>query len=135
MVFPVMQGALEKTRPVIRDLEDNPALKSEFEAWRDRRAEFMTKFEAGDAQTLKQAWQRFYFLGKLASTGEQVASHASKIRLDMPLDQRHRNGPATGPAAQPISQLGMQEARRADSQPAPTFRAKRKAPKARGSGE
>jgi hypothetical protein len=139
MVFPIMQGALEQTRPVIRDLADNPALKLEFEAWRDRRVEFMAKFNAGDAETLKQAWQRYYFLGKLASTGEQVPSHASKIRLDMPLDQRKRDRaaatslvPAAELAAQPISQLGMQEANRAGAQPtAPRAKRKPRTPKPR----
>jgi hypothetical protein len=93
----------------------------------------MAKFNAGDAETLKQAWQRYYFLGKLASTGEQVPSHASKIRLDMPLDQRQRKraaatsvAPAAELAAQPISQLGMQEANRTSEQPASAPRAKRK---------
>lgn len=151
MVFPVAQGALEQTRPVIRDLGDNPDLKSEFEAWRDRRAEFMAKFNAGDAQTLKEAWQRYYFLGKMASTGESVPTHSSKIRLDAPLDLR-RKQPTGSPktpaepgatvtmssssslsAARPISQLAMQEAAQVESLPAAKAAAKRKSktPKSR----
>lgn len=120
MVFPVPQGALETVQPEIYDLDHNPQLKKEYEAWRDLRNEFMAKFNAGDEQTLKQAWQRYYFLGKMASTGEQVPTHAHKIRLDPPLDRR---GAAALPgstlasplsaASQPISQLAMREAARA----------------------
>jgi Family of unknown function (DUF6065) len=126
MVFPVQQGALEQTQPVILDVEQNHGLKAEYEAWRDRRNDFMAKFNAGDAQTLKQAWQRYYFLGKMASTGETVPTHSSKIRLDAPLDMRHGSPAAesaasassrpaaTQFAAQPLSQLAMQEAARAE---------------------
>jgi len=86
----------------------------------------MVKFNAGDAQTLKQAWQRYYFLGKMASTGAQVPSHASKIRLDVPLDRRRRmQRPVTAPvdaslesSGLSISQLGMQDARHDAAKPA-----------------
>ncbi len=116
MVFPVPQGALETVQPEILDLDANPELKKEYEAWRDRRAEFMTKFNAGDADTLKQAWQRYYFLGKMASTGEQVPTHSHKIRLDAPLDRRSAAAPISKSNSllssinPSISQLGMQEA-------------------------
>jgi hypothetical protein len=120
VVFPVPQGALEQVQPEILDLEANPELKSEYEAWRDRRTEFMEKFNSGDEQTLKQAWQRYYFLGKMASTGEQVPTHSSKVRLDAPVDRRRVKlvvSPAPAGSAslqsavnRAISQLGMQEA-------------------------
>lgn len=120
MVFPVLQNALETVRPEILDLEQNSQLKKEYEAWRDRRAEFMVKFNAGDAETLKQAWQRYYFVGKMASTGETVPTHTHKVRLDAPIDQRQSRhaakvnlaAPLTSPLSslyQPISQLAMQE--------------------------
>ena len=129
MVFPVPQGALEQIRPEIHDLEDDPQLKAEYEAWRDRRAEFMVKFKAGDEQTLKQAWQRYYFLGKMAGSGEQVPTHSNKIRLDAPIDLRKSRKAAaqnaTGkdapepakpdaslsPGRSSLSQLAMEEAR------------------------
>lgn len=90
MVFPVPQGALEQITPEIYDIDDNPDLKAQYDAWRNKREEFMVKFRAGDQETLKQAWQRYYFLGKMASTGEAVATHTHKIRLDQPIDKRTR---------------------------------------------
>lgn len=90
LVFPVQQGSLENTLLEIWNLNDNPSLKSEHDAWRDRRAEFMEKFRAGDAETLKQAWQKFYFQGKLASTGEKIPNHVSKLHLAAPVDKRIR---------------------------------------------
>jgi hypothetical protein len=124
MVFPVAQGALEAVQPEIRDVEQNPELKAELGAWTARRDDFMKKFNAGDAETLKQAWQRYYFLGKLASTGNTVPVHTNKLRLEAPVDRRER-GPvrlttnALGEfVAQPLSQLAMQEQAKSGSQAA-----------------
>jgi len=134
MVFPVRQGVLEQIQPTIHDIEDNPALKTEYEAWRDSRSEFLAKLNTRDAETMKQAWQRHYFLGKKATTGEQVPTHASKVRLDAPVDLRRRKtavGSAAADLAQatakvspaaaagevsawPLSRLAMQEATRAE---------------------
>jgi len=88
LVFPVQQGSLEQTTPEVYDLNQDTALKEEFEAWRVSRQEFMTKFRSGDEETLKQAWQKFYFQGKLASTGDTIPGHVSKLRLDPPVDHR-----------------------------------------------
>ena len=56
-------------------------------AWKERRDEFMKKFNANDAQTLKQAWQRFYFVGKMPD-GSQPEQHLHKLRLAAPVDRR-----------------------------------------------
>ena len=51
-------GALQTFEPEILNLDDDPELKAQTFAWKERRDEFMKKFNANDAQTLKQAWQR-----------------------------------------------------------------------------
>jgi hypothetical protein len=88
LVLPVPQGSLEQVTPEIHDLAGNPELQAQYEAWRSKREDFMSRFRAGDAETLKQAWQRYYFLGRMASTGEQVPAHSNKLRLDAPVDKR-----------------------------------------------
>jgi hypothetical protein len=47
----------------------------------------MKKFNDNDAQTLKQAWQRFYFVGKMPD-GSQPEQHLHKLRLAAPVDRR-----------------------------------------------
>jgi len=69
------------------NLDDDPELKAQTFAWKARRDEFMKKFNANDAQTLKQAWQRFYFVGKMPD-GSQPEQHLHKLRLATPIDRR-----------------------------------------------
>lgn len=47
----------------------------------------MQKFHADDAQTLRQAWQRFSFVGKMPD-GSQAQQHLHKLRLAAPVDRR-----------------------------------------------
>jgi hypothetical protein len=48
----------------------------------------MRRFRADDPGTLKEAWQRFYFLGKLPDGSVAQAAHVSKLRLEAPVDKR-----------------------------------------------
>lgn len=88
MVFPIPHAALDDIVPEIHELESNPELKEQYAAWLNKRNEFMTKFRAGDEATLKQAWQRYYFLGKMASDGTEIETHVNKLRLSPPRDTR-----------------------------------------------
>jgi hypothetical protein len=87
MLFPVPHGALQTFEPEIMNLDDDPELKAQTFAWKERRDEFMKKFNDNDAQTLKQAWQRFYFVGKMPD-GSQPEQHLHKLRLAAPVDRR-----------------------------------------------
>ena len=89
MIFPVPHGALQIVEPEILDLDDVPELKAQTMAWKERRDEFMQKFNAKDAATLKEAWQRFYFIGKMPD-GSQPEQHLHKLRLDAPVDKRRK---------------------------------------------
>jgi hypothetical protein len=89
MIFPVPHGALQSVEPEILDLDDAPELKAQTMAWKERRDEFMRKFYAKDAATLKEAWQRFYFVGKMPD-GSQPEQHLHKLRLEGPVDRRRK---------------------------------------------
>ena len=88
MLFPVPTNALIETQPEIRNLVDDPEQQAQTLAWKERRDEFMQRFHARDPATLKEAWQRFYFLGKLPDGSEAGAAHVNKLRLATPEDRR-----------------------------------------------
>jgi len=89
MVFPIPHGALQSIEPEIVDLDEEPELKAQTMAWKERRDEFMQKFKAKDPTTLKEAWQRFYFVGRMPD-GSSPPQHLHKLRLDAPVDRRKK---------------------------------------------
>jgi hypothetical protein len=97
LVFPVAQNALETTQPEILSLESDPAFAAQYSVWREKREQFMAKFRAGDAATLREAWQKFYFKGELPTAEAPIADHVQKLRLATPADLRTQS-PATSPS-------------------------------------
>lgn len=91
MIFPVPHGAPQTVEPEIVDLDDEPDLRAQTMAWKERRDDFMKRFHAKDPKTLKDAWQRYYFLGKMPD-GSTPAQHLSKLRVAAPVDRRVRKG-------------------------------------------
>ena len=87
LIYPVLQRALEETTPEIFNLTDEPALKDEFDAWENRRQEFMQRMDALDPVALKEGWQRFYFKGERPD-GAAPPSHKIKMRLNPAVDRR-----------------------------------------------
>ncbi len=87
-VLPVPAGGLDGVVPEIRAIDQEPALKAEFEAYRNRRAEFLERLAKGDEAVVREAWQKFYFRGQLPTGTRAPASHASKLRLADPVDRR-----------------------------------------------
>lgn len=89
LLVPIVQCQLNDIQPEIYDLSDNPELLRQYEVWRESRAEFLSKLQAGDAETLKESWQRFYFLGKNPAAAQpEITSHTAKVRLNPPVDKR-----------------------------------------------
>lgn len=105
-IIPVPHGALDTIEPEIHDIESDPELKTQYEAWRDKRAEFMEKFSEGDPAALKQAWQRYYFRGKLPDE-TRIDTHRHKVRLADPVD--HRRPPPATPAPPRVGGHGYEE--------------------------
>lgn len=83
-IFPVRDGAIEQVTPIIRSLDEDPDLKSQYEAWRDRRSEFLARLTEGDPVALKEAWQRFYFRGEMPDGRAAAMPHKHKLRPAMP---------------------------------------------------
>jgi hypothetical protein len=87
MVFPIAANSVQQVEPEIRLLDDDPALKEQTMAWKARRDDFMKRFRAREPETLKEAWQRYYFLGKLPD-GSEAGQHVNKLRVSAPVDRR-----------------------------------------------
>ena len=67
-----------------------PELVKEYEAWLKSRTESLAKLNQRDAETVKQAWQRFYFQGRAPDRDAMTPGHSSKLRVAKPIDKRKR---------------------------------------------
>lgn len=74
---------LEEVQPTIRMLDDNIALKSDYDDWAKSRADFMQRLASGEENALRERWQRNYMRGEKL-TGEGVETHVTKRRLKAP---------------------------------------------------
>jgi hypothetical protein len=88
MIFPVPARTVLDVEPEIRNLADDPDLEAQAMAWKARRDEFMQRFNARDAATMKEAWQRLYFLGKQPDGTPVAGEHVNKLRVAAPVDLR-----------------------------------------------
>lgn len=78
----VQDKVLESVEIVQKSLERNPDLQGQYEAWRARREDFNTRLFRRDPETMKEAWQRYYFKGELpVDTGPAPKGHVNKRRL------------------------------------------------------
>ncbi len=76
---------LEAFDVVQRSMEGNGPLKSQYEAWAKQRGEFNKRLFNRDPETVREAWQRYYFRGELPEeTGPAPAEHVNKRRLKSP---------------------------------------------------
>jgi hypothetical protein len=90
LIFPLRQDMLDDTELEIFDLGDAPELKDQYDVWRTRRQEFLGRLKAGDAQSLREAWQKFYFKGVLPGGGAGSPAHKQKVRPKAPVDRRKK---------------------------------------------
>lgn len=57
-------------------------MKDQYDAWTGRREEFNKGLRNRDPETIREAWQRFYFKGELPDeTGPAPSEHVNKRRL------------------------------------------------------
>jgi hypothetical protein len=76
---------LESFNVVQRSLEGNRALKDQYDAWSARRTEFNKRLHNQDPETVREAWQRFYFRGEMPeAAGPAPTEHVNKRRLKSP---------------------------------------------------
>jgi hypothetical protein len=126
-IFPIPKQALVECELEIQFLEQNPELCRQHEEFRQARDSFMQKFNAGDADTIRQAWQKYYFVGRHPD-GTEAKNHINKLRLKEPVGCRAKPGtnaagdPAVerkshstaGPRCSPDSPLNRMEKTRSD---------------------
>jgi hypothetical protein len=90
LITPVQRGALEATEPEILGINEYPELVTEYQAWSKSRTEFLEKLKTHDEETVKQAWQRFYFKGQAPGSDAKIPYHSIKMRLAVPVDKRKK---------------------------------------------
>jgi len=79
----LMQDKVLETFDLVqKTLTRDPELNGQYEAWRDRRADFNARIAKRDPATMKEAWQRYYFRGEMPDeTGPGPTAHVNKRRL------------------------------------------------------
>jgi hypothetical protein len=76
---------LEQFDVVQRSLEGNPPLKGQYEAWSKQRGDFNKRLFNRDPETVREAWQRYYFRGEIPEDlAEAPKEHVNKRRLRSP---------------------------------------------------
>lgn len=86
-VMPIPKNYLPDVTPEIFDLKDDPVLAYEQEIFKRERDQFMKRVNAGDAEAIKQGWQRHYFVGRMPDN-TKVEGHVNKLRLNLPVDKK-----------------------------------------------
>jgi hypothetical protein len=78
----VQDKAMSQFDVVQRPMESDADLRGQYDAWHAQRSAFNAKLSKNDPETMKEAWQRFYFKGELPDdTGPAPAEHVNKRRL------------------------------------------------------
>lgn len=72
---------LDQVEPVYRQLDQDPVMKGQYEAWGQKRTEFNKRLTNRDPEAIKEAWQRFYFKGELPDGTDAPQEHTNKRRL------------------------------------------------------
>ena len=97
-VFPARRGELEKIRPEIRPIADDPELATEFEAWTASRATFLDGLKQPGSDASNAKWQKHYYRGQnLGGTEIAGDDHRTRIRLSPFVRSEEPGGDETGP--------------------------------------
>ena len=77
---------LQAIQPVIRNMDSNPELRGQYDAWEKHRSEFNQRIFRRDPEATKEAWQRYYFKGEYPEEvkAEAPKDHVNKRRLKAP---------------------------------------------------
>jgi hypothetical protein len=78
--FPVQRGVLDAMAPVIRPLDDDPALKARFKQWSASRDAFRAHVQKTQPQAPADQWQKLYFRGVTPFGESGPADHQTKVR-------------------------------------------------------
>jgi hypothetical protein len=87
MLTPVARGEIERFRPEIRLLSDNPELESEYREWERSRSSFNTDLRVQGSAAQKMGWQRHYMRGETISRNK-APEHQTGLSLRGFIDSR-----------------------------------------------
>jgi len=85
-IHPMRSGALESVEPEIVAVEAHPEVQARLVEWQQRRADFARELYHSP-RTLKDAWQRDYFVGRMPD-GSSIPGHRTRVKLAAPVDRR-----------------------------------------------
>jgi len=90
---PVEHRRVEAFRPIRASMDADADLALQYRKWTEVRTDFNTRMAQGDPETVKQAWQRFYFRGEFPDRiAEAPVEHVNKRRMaplpDLPPEQQ-----------------------------------------------
>jgi hypothetical protein len=79
-IAPVQRGEIEEFRGEIRDIDENPELKTAYTEWSERRNQFNADLRVPESEAARQLWQKDYFQG--VADGERVDGHQTRLKLN-----------------------------------------------------
>ncbi len=94
MLVPQRRHELERVRPVMRALDDDPDLARRVRAWMASRGEFLADLEQDGTDARARRWQRDYFQGRDVE-GRRADVHQTKLGLRNFARKDPHNGPAS----------------------------------------
>ena len=80
-IFPLERRLIERVRPRMLPIDEDPALKAKFEQWSASRDAFQAAVAADPPASPSDRWQKFYYRGVEPSGAPGAADHQSKLRL------------------------------------------------------
>jgi len=80
-LFPTPRGVLDRLKPELRPMEDQPELLRSFDAWSVKRAAFQEWVKKTNPKTPADQWQKLYYRGLHPEGQPGPADHESKLRL------------------------------------------------------
>jgi len=83
-IMPVPHASVDQFEPIVKSIDDDPALKDEYLAWHASRTGFLQGLDARDPETVRQGWQRHYFKGQSVGAEQKADSHINRRRLKAP---------------------------------------------------
>lgn len=79
-IFPIQRTVIEAVAPVIRSIDDEAGLRSQFEAWSKSRDEFQNNIQKNVPQTPSEKWQKLYYRGVTPDGLTSIDDHQTKLR-------------------------------------------------------
>ena len=78
--FPVERDLIDRVRPTIRPIDDDPELRAAFESWSRSRDAFQAAVAADPPQSPADKWQKLYYRGLMPDGSEAAVDHCAKLR-------------------------------------------------------